>query len=301
MSDDVEATLPELGIADERIHVERFVSRGRQAAPEEAHRRVGSAEAHGHADRRRQAPRRAGRRGEAILDAALRAGMDLPFACKGGMCSTCRAKLVEGDAEMEVNYSLEPWELKAGFVLTCQARPMCGRWWSTSITLGRIAGSSTIRCFVRTLRKQAETGPYAQGETSWNRLAARAARYERRTFARRYRPRLRGRDVEGRRRQPGSRHENCRGEARIGDADDDGGAAHGQRSAHRRWRLHFPAGDFDLRLCLQLPQRARGRRAMRHRLHRPGKLGDVLVATAREISRTGRSGFTTFALPPARS
>src|SRR6201982_2445127 len=61
--------------------------------------------------------------GEAILDAALRAGMDLPFACKGGMCSTCRAKLVEGEAPMEVNYSLEPWELKAGFILTCQARP----------------------------------------------------------------------------------------------------------------------------------------------------------------------------------
>src|SRR4029079_3084464 len=60
---------------------------------------------------------------ESILDAALPAGMDLPFACKGGMCSTCRAKLVEGDAQMEVNYSLEPWELKAGFILTCQARP----------------------------------------------------------------------------------------------------------------------------------------------------------------------------------
>ena len=61
--------------------------------------------------------------GEAILDAALRAGMDLPFACKGGMCSTCRANLIEGEAEMEVNYSLEPWELEAGFILTCQARP----------------------------------------------------------------------------------------------------------------------------------------------------------------------------------
>ena len=65
--------------------------------------------------------------GEAILDAALRAGMDLPFACKGGMCSTCRAKLVEGDARMEVNYSLEPWELEAGFILTCQARPVSDR------------------------------------------------------------------------------------------------------------------------------------------------------------------------------
>jgi len=65
--------------------------------------------------------------GEAILDAALRSGVDLPFACKGGMCSTCRAKLVEGKAEMEVNYSLEPWELKAGFILTCQARPTSDR------------------------------------------------------------------------------------------------------------------------------------------------------------------------------
>ena len=71
---------------------------------------------------------------ESILDAALRAGMDLPFACKGGMCSTCRAKLVEGDAEMEVNYSLEP-ELKAGFILTCQARHVRTRsWWTTTMS-----------------------------------------------------------------------------------------------------------------------------------------------------------------------
>ena len=65
--------------------------------------------------------------GESILDAALRAGMDLPFACKGGMCSTCRAKVVEGEASMEVNYSLEPWEVEAGFVLTCQAHPKSAR------------------------------------------------------------------------------------------------------------------------------------------------------------------------------
>jgi ring-1,2-phenylacetyl-CoA epoxidase subunit PaaE len=62
-----------------------------------------------------------------VLDAALRAGMDLPFACKGGMCSTCRAKLTEGEVEMALNYSLEPWELRQGFVLTCQARPATPR------------------------------------------------------------------------------------------------------------------------------------------------------------------------------
>ncbi len=54
-------------------------------------------------------------------------GWNLPFSCKAGMCSTCRAKVLEGAVEMEVNYSLEPWETEAGFVLTCQARPTTGR------------------------------------------------------------------------------------------------------------------------------------------------------------------------------
>jgi len=58
-----------------------------------------------------------------ILDAALLAGADLPFACKGGVCCTCRAKLVEGDAEMKVNYALEKEEVDEGFILTCQAIP----------------------------------------------------------------------------------------------------------------------------------------------------------------------------------
>lgn len=58
---------------------------------------------------------------EAVLDAALRAGIRAPYSCKGGMCCTCRAKIVEGSATMRVNYSLEPWETDQGFVLTCQA------------------------------------------------------------------------------------------------------------------------------------------------------------------------------------
>ena len=65
--------------------------------------------------------------GEAVIDAALRAGLDLPYSCKGGMCCTCRAKVTEGAVVMDVNYSLQPWELEAGFVLTCQAKPTTER------------------------------------------------------------------------------------------------------------------------------------------------------------------------------
>jgi ring-1,2-phenylacetyl-CoA epoxidase subunit PaaE len=62
-----------------------------------------------------------------IIDAARAQGLDLPFSCKGGMCCTCRARLVFGKAEMAVNYSLQPWEIAAGFILTCQARPLTSR------------------------------------------------------------------------------------------------------------------------------------------------------------------------------
>ena len=60
---------------------------------------------------------------ENIIDAAARHGIDLPYSCKGGMCCTCRCKVVAGEVEMAVNYSLEPWETKAGFVLGCQSTP----------------------------------------------------------------------------------------------------------------------------------------------------------------------------------
>jgi ring-1,2-phenylacetyl-CoA epoxidase subunit PaaE len=58
-----------------------------------------------------------------VLDAAHNAGIELPFSCAGGMCCTCRCQVAEGEAEMDVNYSLEPWEIEAGFILACQARP----------------------------------------------------------------------------------------------------------------------------------------------------------------------------------
>ena len=61
--------------------------------------------------------------GDAILDAALKKGADLPYACKGGVCCTCRAKLIEGEVDMDVNYGLEPEEIEQGFILTCQSHP----------------------------------------------------------------------------------------------------------------------------------------------------------------------------------
>ncbi len=61
--------------------------------------------------------------GESILDAATKAGADLPFACKGGVCCTCKAKILQGTASMDINYGLEPDEVKSGYILTCQAHP----------------------------------------------------------------------------------------------------------------------------------------------------------------------------------
>jgi ring-1,2-phenylacetyl-CoA epoxidase subunit PaaE len=125
MSAEIEVTCRDIGISANRIHVERFVSefggkpRPKMIVPERAPPKALAALIID--GKRREVPVA---EGEAILDAALRAGVDLPFACKGGMCSTCRARLVEGEARMDVNYSLEPWELEKGFILTCQAKPV---------------------------------------------------------------------------------------------------------------------------------------------------------------------------------
>jgi ring-1,2-phenylacetyl-CoA epoxidase subunit PaaE len=58
-----------------------------------------------------------------VLDAAERAGLELPFSCRAGICATCRAKIVRGAAVMTHNIALQPWETEAGFILCCQARP----------------------------------------------------------------------------------------------------------------------------------------------------------------------------------
>jgi ring-1,2-phenylacetyl-CoA epoxidase subunit PaaE len=60
---------------------------------------------------------------DSILSAAQRAGADVPYACLGGVCCTCKARILSGEAEMKVNYSLEKDEITAGYILTCQAVP----------------------------------------------------------------------------------------------------------------------------------------------------------------------------------
>jgi ring-1,2-phenylacetyl-CoA epoxidase subunit PaaE len=126
MIDDVCATLNGLGIDQGLVHFERFFQPGdaprapRSAAAAEAAEQGAIVEVVLDGARR-QFSMQAG--DDTVLDAAARNGLELPYSCKGGMCCTCRCKVADGQAEMAVNYSLEAWELQAGFVLACQARP----------------------------------------------------------------------------------------------------------------------------------------------------------------------------------
>ena len=137
MIDDIRAELGRLGVRA-RIHVEHFTPVGEAATAQLTAEsapvlRAGPAAAPaGGADRLASVTVvMDGRRrtfdvtaaDEFVLDAAGRQGIDLPFSCRAGVCSTCRAKLVSGSAEMEHNVALEDWEVEAGYILCCQARP----------------------------------------------------------------------------------------------------------------------------------------------------------------------------------
>jgi ring-1,2-phenylacetyl-CoA epoxidase subunit PaaE len=129
LADDVGAALKKFGVDAARIHV------GDETTTREAARNTTSGTAKNPAampvaanetrvefvmdGRRRSFPMHTGT--ESILDAAARAGIDLPFSCKAGVCSTCRTKLVRGQVEMMQNYALEDWELEQGFILACQS------------------------------------------------------------------------------------------------------------------------------------------------------------------------------------
>ena len=121
------ATRRELGAPDSRIHMELFTPAegSLPSASERAAKAVtasGQVEVETILDGTRRRFTMDGTK-QTVLEAAHEAGVELPFSCAGGMCCTCRCRVSEGKAEMDVNYSLEPWELEAGFVLACQSRP----------------------------------------------------------------------------------------------------------------------------------------------------------------------------------
>ncbi|MGO4329729.1 1,2-phenylacetyl-CoA epoxidase subunit PaaE [Cupriavidus sp. 2TAF22] len=130
MIDEVEAALKAAGLDPHRIHAERFgvpvAQAPRPAARADQASHAGTAELVVVLDGKQHAMRLPMANAN-VLDTALAAGLDLPYACKGGVCCTCRAKVLEGQVEMAKNYTLEPWEMEKGFVLTCQARAVTGR------------------------------------------------------------------------------------------------------------------------------------------------------------------------------
>ena len=135
MIEETENTLLGAGVKADRIHTERFTSPTLEALPADQKAKA----VLGH-----KATRDGGEvqltvvldgkpyempmnKNEKILDIALAMGLDLPYSCKGGVCCTCRCKVVEGSTEMEKNFTLEKPEVDAGFVLSCQAKPTSGK------------------------------------------------------------------------------------------------------------------------------------------------------------------------------
>lgn len=142
MMDAAEAALLAFGVARERIRIERF---GTPAAPASAAGAGLGASKRGPkgslaTEAGSAAPAKIvivvdgkerhlelAHEGVSLLDAGLAAGAPLPYACKGGVCCTCRCKVLEGEVRMDRNFTLEPQEIEAGFVLSCQAHPVTDR------------------------------------------------------------------------------------------------------------------------------------------------------------------------------
>jgi ring-1,2-phenylacetyl-CoA epoxidase subunit PaaE len=128
MIEDVRQELESQGVPREKVHFELFTT------PGQAKEQIAKKKAIAEEDKGKKSSVRViidgtefsfplGYEGDNVLDAALKAGADVPFACKGAVCATCKAKVQKGEMEMDMNYSLEPDELEANYVLTCQAHP----------------------------------------------------------------------------------------------------------------------------------------------------------------------------------
>jgi ring-1,2-phenylacetyl-CoA epoxidase subunit PaaE len=120
------STLLRLGVPHERIHVEHFTVDGMPAPAPIRTERKSEVEVVARIEIRLNGldhvvPLQAG---ETIVEAGLRQGLEMPYSCRGGMCCTCRARLIAGQVKMDRNFSLEPWETAAGYVLTCQSHPV---------------------------------------------------------------------------------------------------------------------------------------------------------------------------------
>ncbi len=120
MIDTVCAALAELGIDQKLIHNERFLSDGQEITLAEKTVKQDAGVTVTIDGANHEFNLLAGTQAT-LLESAESAGVDLPYSCKAGVCATCRCKLVEGEVEMINNYSLEEWETKAGYILSCQS------------------------------------------------------------------------------------------------------------------------------------------------------------------------------------